>query len=155
MRISYWSSDVCSSDLAHGHPQGEGILVLDGVFSDEHGDYPAGTFLLNPAGFRHAPFSEDGCILFVKLCQFPGEGREHLAIDTTSAESRAAAPGAELLRPSRDDRPPADIVILRLTPGSRPHPQMTYAPAAAHGERRGGVWGQEVGVRGGAGGVTQ
>src|SRR3546814_7726014 len=68
--------DPSSSFRAHGHPQGEEILVLDGVFSDEHGDYPAGTFLLNPAGFRHAPFSEDGCILFVKLCQFPGEGRE-------------------------------------------------------------------------------
>src|SRR3546814_6219955 len=45
--------DPSSSFRAHGHPQGEEILVLDGVFSDEHGDYPAGTFLLNPAGFRH------------------------------------------------------------------------------------------------------
>src|SRR3546814_9327389 len=133
MRISYWSSDVCSSDLAHGHPQGEGILVLDGVFSDEHGDYPAGTFLLNPAGFRHAPFSEAGCLLLVKLCQFPGEGREHRAIDPTSAEGRAAAPGAELLGLYRDDRYPEDIVMLRLTAGSRLPPQMIDAAAAPHG----------------------
>src|SRR6267142_1583915 len=47
---------------AHDHPQGEEILVLEGVFSDEHGDWPAGTFLLNPEGFRHAPFSEPGSI---------------------------------------------------------------------------------------------
>lgn len=41
----------------HGHPGGEEIPVLDGVFSDEHGDYPAGTYLRNPPGSRHAPFS--------------------------------------------------------------------------------------------------
>ena len=52
---------------AHDHPEGEEILVLEGVFSDEHGDWPAGTYLLNPEGFRHAPFSEPGCVLFVKL----------------------------------------------------------------------------------------
>ena len=45
---------------AHDHPEGEDIFVLDGVFSDEHGDWPAGTYLLNPEGFRHAPFSETG-----------------------------------------------------------------------------------------------
>jgi len=67
---------------AHDHPDGEEILVLDGVFSDEHGDWPAGTYLLNPEGFRHAPFSEPGCVLFVKLRQFPGRDRNHVVIDT-------------------------------------------------------------------------
>jgi anti-sigma factor ChrR (cupin superfamily) len=67
---------------AHDHPGGEEILVLEGVFSDEHGDWPAGTFLLNPEGFRHAPFSEPGCLLFVKLRQFPGRERQHVVIDT-------------------------------------------------------------------------
>ena len=66
----------------HDHPDGEEILVLDGVFSDEHGDWPAGTYLLNPEGFRHAPFSREGCLLFVKLRQFPGRDRRHVAIDT-------------------------------------------------------------------------
>lgn len=33
---------------AHSHPLGEEILVLEGVFSDEHGDYPAGAYLRNP-----------------------------------------------------------------------------------------------------------
>lgn len=67
---------------AHDHPEGEEILVLEGVFSDEHGDWPAGTYLLNPEGFRHAPFSEPGCLLFVKLRQFPGRQRQHVVVDT-------------------------------------------------------------------------
>jgi anti-sigma factor ChrR (cupin superfamily) len=67
---------------AHDHPQGEEILVLDGVFSDEHGDWPGGTYLLNPEGFRHAPFSRAGCLLFVKLRQFPGLDRQHVVIDS-------------------------------------------------------------------------
>ena len=67
---------------AHDHPDGEEILVLEGVFSDEHGDWPAGTFLLNPEGFRHSPFSEPGCVLFVKLRQFAGRERRHVIVDT-------------------------------------------------------------------------
>ena len=67
---------------AHDHPEGEEILVLDGVFSDEHGDWPAGNYLLNPVGFRHTPFSEPGCLLFVKLRQFPGRERRHVVVDT-------------------------------------------------------------------------
>jgi anti-sigma factor ChrR (cupin superfamily) len=66
----------------HDHPEGEEIFVLEGVFSDEHGNWPAGTFLLNPEGFRHTPFSEPGCLLFVKLRQFPGRERHHIVIDT-------------------------------------------------------------------------
>lgn len=59
----------------HGHPDGEEILVLSGTFSDEYGDYGAGSFLLNPEGFTHAPFSKQGCQLFVKLRQYPGPAR--------------------------------------------------------------------------------
>ena len=70
----------------HEHPQGEEILVLDGVFSDEHGDYPAGTFLMTPHGSRHSPRSESGCTLFVRLRQYPGEDRPRLVEDTNAAE---------------------------------------------------------------------
>ena len=45
---------------AHVHGGGEEILVLDGVFSDESGDYPAGSYLRNPPGSRHAPASAPG-----------------------------------------------------------------------------------------------
>lgn len=71
---------------SHLHPYGEEILVLDGVFSDEHGDYPAGTYIRNPHNSSHAPFSEQGCTILVKLHQFDVEDQTTVRIDTTSAE---------------------------------------------------------------------
>jgi anti-sigma factor ChrR (cupin superfamily) len=65
---------------AHDHPEGEEILVLEGIFSDIRGDWPAGSYLLNPEGFRHAPFSTPGCLLFVKLRQFAGARRRQMAL---------------------------------------------------------------------------
>lgn len=67
---------------AHNHPGGEEILVLEGTFSDETGDYLAGTYFRNPVGFRHAPFSEEGCVLLVKLHQFQGDDEAHVVVDT-------------------------------------------------------------------------
>ena len=75
-----------SSFPAHAHPDGEEILVLEGTFSDEHGDWPAGTYLLNPDGFRHALFSREGCVLFVKLRQYGGAGRHHVVLDTNALD---------------------------------------------------------------------
>jgi anti-sigma factor ChrR (cupin superfamily) len=69
----------------HSHPLGEEILVLEGVFSDEHGDYGAGTYIRNPPGSRHSPFSREGCILFVKLDQFDRDDTATVRIDTRSA----------------------------------------------------------------------
>lgn len=69
---------------AHDHPQGEEILVLGGVFSDEHGHWPIGTYLLHPEGFRHAPFSQEGCVLFVKLRQYAGTQRHYVVVETDS-----------------------------------------------------------------------
>ena len=68
----------------HAHPEGEEILVLAGVFADEHGAYPAGTYLFNPDGSRHAPRSEVGCLLFVRLRQSPGAERPRVVVDTTT-----------------------------------------------------------------------
>jgi len=83
---------------AHGHPGGEEILVLDGVFSDEHGDYPAGSYLRNPPGSRHAPFSREGCTLFVKLWQFAPDDLESVRINTRSAAYRPGlVPGLTVL----------------------------------------------------------
>jgi anti-sigma factor ChrR (cupin superfamily) len=67
----------------HEHPGGEEILVLDGTFTDEHGVYPKGSYLLNPDGSRHAPASPEGCTLFVKLRQYAGSGRPRIVLDTT------------------------------------------------------------------------
>jgi anti-sigma factor ChrR (cupin superfamily) len=74
-----------SSFPRHEHPRGEEILVLEGVFSDEHGDYGPGTYLRNPPGSAHSPFSRDGCALFVKLDQFDREDIRPVRIDTRTA----------------------------------------------------------------------
>ncbi|MGB5864368.1 MAG: cupin domain-containing protein [Sulfitobacter sp.] len=55
---------------AHTHTGGEEFIVLDGVFQDEHGDYPAGTYVRNPPTSGHTPGAADGCVIFVKLWQF-------------------------------------------------------------------------------------
>ncbi|MFJ1311540.1 cupin domain-containing protein [Agrobacterium sp. P15N1-A] len=54
----------------HVHSGGEEILVLEGTFQDEHGDYPAGSYFRNPPGTSHVPASADGCTIFVRLWQF-------------------------------------------------------------------------------------
>lgn len=78
--------DANSSFREHAHPKGEEILVLDGVFSDEHGDYPAGTYIRNPPGSKHSPFSEQGCDLLVLLDQFDQQDDISLRIDTRSSD---------------------------------------------------------------------
>jgi len=70
----------------HEHGGGEEILVLDGVFSDETGSHPAGTYLRNPPGTGHAPFSREGCTLFVKLWQFARQDTQSVRIDTRTAD---------------------------------------------------------------------
>jgi anti-sigma factor ChrR (cupin superfamily) len=65
----------------HVHPDGEEFLVLDGTFEDEHGSYPAGTYVRNPHGSQHAPGSTRGCLLFVKLRQFQAGDDARVVID--------------------------------------------------------------------------
>ena len=65
---------------SHQHPQGEELYVLDGVFSDNNGDYPAGTYVRNPPGSNHRPFTRNGCTLFVKLDQFQRDDNKHIVI---------------------------------------------------------------------------
>ncbi len=80
--------DPGASFSSHGHPKGEEILVLDGVFSDQTGDYNAGTYFRNPEGFSHAPFSQSGCTILVKLHQFQSDDSVHLAIQTNNEQWR-------------------------------------------------------------------
>ena len=69
----------------HTHDLGEEILVLEGVFSDETGHYPAGSYMMNPPGSAHAPYSETGCTLFVKLRHLGPDQVQREVIDTSSA----------------------------------------------------------------------
>ena len=75
-----------SSFPEHEHGAGEEFLVLEGTFSDETGDYPAGTYVRNPEGTAHAPSTKEGCTIFVKLRQFQDGDDKQVVIDTNSAE---------------------------------------------------------------------
>lgn len=82
----------------HRHAGGEEIFVLDGIFSDEHGDYPAGTYLRNPPGTSHRPYSTDGSTIFVKLWQFAPGDTSPVNIDTRhSVWRRGLVPGLSVL----------------------------------------------------------
>jgi anti-sigma factor ChrR (cupin superfamily) len=79
----------------HVHDGGEEFLVLDGVFQDEYGDYPTGSYVRNPPTSRHTPGSPAGCTIFVKLWQFDLADRTQVRIGT---ESRSFVPA--VVRPS-------------------------------------------------------
>jgi hypothetical protein len=83
----------------HTHGGGEEFLVLDGVFQDEHGDYPPGSYVRNPPTTRHKPGSAPGCTIFVKLWQFDAGDRTEVRIDTGKHAFAPAPrrPGAEIL----------------------------------------------------------
>ena len=72
---------------AHVHTGGEEFLVIDGVFSDEHGDFPAGSYIRNPPQSSHTPGSAAGCTILVKLWQFDMADRTHVRIDTNKMRS--------------------------------------------------------------------
>lgn len=73
---------AASSFNQNMHQGGEEYLVLDGMLSDQYGDYPAGTYGRNPKGTGHAPFSKDGCTMLVKLWQMHPDDQQQVAIDT-------------------------------------------------------------------------
>ena len=68
----------------HTHGGGEEFLVLEGVFQDEHGDYPAGSYIRNPPGTSHQPGTELGAVILVKLWQFDKDDRTPVCIDANS-----------------------------------------------------------------------
>jgi anti-sigma factor ChrR (cupin superfamily) len=82
----------------HRHELGEEFLVLEGEFADEFGRYPAGTYVRNPAGSFHAPYTDTGCTIFVKLRHLSTQDRERRVVDPSTASWVAGpGPGLELL----------------------------------------------------------
>lgn len=81
----------------HPHPFGEEIYVIEGVFSDEYGDYPAGTYLRNPPNSHHAPFSKQGCTIFVKLNQFSLGDSKEVRINTLETSWRDGIGGLKIM----------------------------------------------------------
>lgn len=114
-----------SQFTAHGHPGGEEFLVLEGVFSDERGDYPAGTYVRNPIGSRHTPFSRDGCIIFVKLMQFAADDTCEVVIDSRNADwCPGPVPGSQVLALHQHGH--EQVMLLRYAPGTRCAPQRPW-----------------------------
>jgi len=103
---------------SHVHAGGEEFFVLDGVFQDEHGDFPAGSYIRNPPESRHTPGSAPGCTIFVKLWQFDLADRTHLRIDTNTMAfvSDPARPDVEVMPLFHDAS--EDVRLERWAPGS-------------------------------------
>jgi anti-sigma factor ChrR (cupin superfamily) len=103
---------------AHTHGGGEEFLVLDGVFQDEHGDFPAGFYVRNPPTSRHTPASAPGCVLFVKLWQFDPADRTAVRLDTGRMAYRPepGRPGVALMPLFADGR--EEVRLERWAPGA-------------------------------------
>ncbi|NNE22431.1 MAG: cupin [Rhizobiales bacterium] len=100
----------------HVHTGGEEFLVLDGIFQDEHGDFPPGTYVRNPPETSHTPASAPGCMIFVKLWQFDMADRNQLRVDT-STQAFSPDPdraGVEIMSLFKDGR--EDVALERWHP---------------------------------------
>jgi len=104
-----------SSFARHEHAMGEEFLVLEGIFSDESGDYPAGSYVRNPPGSGHAPFSKAGCRILVKLRQFDPQDLTRVTVDTRHAESWQPDDGAEALPLHAYGN--EQVMLVRIAPG--------------------------------------
>lgn len=113
----------------HIHGMGEEILVLEGVFSDETGDYPAGTYFRNPPGSKHSPASKNGCKLFVKLEHFKAGDNQSVKIDTKAATMR---PGI------------GNLKVLSLHEYQGEHSALVWWPAGEHFQAHRHWGGEEI-----------
>jgi anti-sigma factor ChrR (cupin superfamily) len=103
----------------HVHRGGEECFVLEGVFQDEHGDFPAGSYIRNPPQSSHTPGSEAGCVIMVKLWQFDPADRTHVRIDTNKMAligdpDRDGVKFTPLFRDQRED-----VRLEAWAPGAR------------------------------------
>ena len=104
-----------SAFLAHTHTGGEEFLVLEGVFQDEHGDFPVGTYVRNPPTSSHTPSSAEGATIFVKLWQFDMADRTQFHKDM-EAELGAPTEGVATTILHRDAR--EVVTYSKLEPGA-------------------------------------
>lgn len=102
----------------HIHDGGEEFLVLEGVFSDESGDYPAGSYVRNPIGTSHAPHTEKGCTIFVKLHQFADDDTEQFSVDISKAKF-VEGPAEGLTVLPLHSASNENVILERWDPGAR------------------------------------
>jgi anti-sigma factor ChrR (cupin superfamily) len=102
----------------HQHPLGEEFLVLQGVFSDEHGHYPTGTYVRNPPGSAHVPFSEPGCIILVKLQQMSTDERQSTVVDALGSEGWQETDDEALSRKTLFECANEIVTLYEFQPGA-------------------------------------
>ena len=111
-----YAPGACFPSYVHGG--GEEFLVLDGVFSDETGYHPAGTYLRNPSGSSHAPYTRDGCTIFVKRHQSDPADTARVIVDTGSIDFRQGlVPGLSVLPLHRFGT--EHVALVRWAAGTR------------------------------------
>lgn len=102
----------------HVHTGGEEFIVLEGVFQDEHGDFPVGSYVRNPPQSSHKPGSEDGCVIFVKLWQYQPEDRKHvkLRMDAMGSVPDQNNEGLSITPLFKDDH--EEVSLLHFAPNT-------------------------------------
>ena len=61
-----WAPDTLFNP--HKHWGGEEVFVIEGVFYDEHGEYPTGSWIRSPHLSEHTPFTKsEGALIYVKV----------------------------------------------------------------------------------------
>lgn len=134
---------------AHTHAMGEEFLVLDGVFEDEHGKYPPGTYVRNPPGSSHSPSAPDGCTIFVKLRQMAPDDDQRVVVDTQAAQFRQGmVPGLTVL--GLHSHGTVGTALVRWAPGTRFSTHMHWGGeeilvlegvfSDEHGDHPAGTW---------------
>ncbi len=101
----------------HTHGGGEEFLVLEGVFQDEHGDFPAGSYVRNPPQSRHTPGSEPGCVIFVKLWQFDPDDRTEVKLGPEAIGEDTKVLHQDVRETVRIEHWPANTRITRSSSG--------------------------------------
>ncbi|MBL4786960.1 MAG: cupin domain-containing protein [Cohaesibacteraceae bacterium] len=113
-----------SSFSSHTHGGGEEFMVLDGIFSDEHGDYPAGTYVRNPVGSKHTPHSENGCIIYVKLGQMHPDDQDFVRVDSNNTSWKSGSvTGTESMHLHTYGG--ENIALMRCHPGTNFQPELS------------------------------
>lgn len=103
---------------AHTHSGGEEFLVLEGTFSDDYGDFPAGTYVRNPVGSKHTPHTDGGCLILVKLWWMHPGDQAFVRLDTTRGDRwrPPEVPGVQVMDLHRFGDEHA--ALYRLAPGA-------------------------------------
>ncbi|NJN76231.1 MAG: cupin [Synechococcaceae cyanobacterium RL_1_2] len=110
---------------SHTHGGGEEFLVLEGIFSDDHGDYPAGTYVRNPVGSSHTPFSKEGCKILVKLWQMEPTDQTRVAIDTHQTPWLPGLMPGLAVMPLHSHQT-ENVALVKWSPGAKFQPHRHY-----------------------------